>query len=135
MTIDLDAAAAGIKTALTTIAALKGRVWDHVPERVTAPCAIVALGEGTWDTFNDAEDVTFSVLLLASLADARNAQQRLRAFLAASGADSVKAAIEADDSLGSTVSSVSVERWAQPDGYEIGGVSFLGVELTVSIFG
>lgn len=135
MSVDIDAVASGIKTALETIPTLKGRVWEYVPERVTVPCAVVALGGGDWETMDDAERVDWQILVLVSLASAKDAQKRLRAYLRRDGAESLKAALEADETLGGACATDNAGPWETPDGYDLGGQSYLGVILNLQTFG
>ena len=135
MSVDLDAAATGIKTALSTVPTLKGRVWEYVPERVTVPCAVVVLADGEWEDFSDSEHVTWRILLIVSLANARDAQQRLRSYLRRDGAESVKAALDADLTLSGSVATLDVSRWIEPTAIELGGQDYLGVEVEVAVYG
>jgi hypothetical protein len=133
--IDLDDVAAGIKKALETIPSLTGRAFSEIPERVSPPTAVVVLGSGDWETFDDAERVNWQILLLVSLANAKNAQQRLRDFLKRTGTESVKAALEADGTLGGTVADLNAGPWNEPDTYEIGDQQYLGVVVNLATYG
>lgn len=75
-----------------------------------------------------------TVQLFVALATDIGAQERLDAYLAASGSQSVKAAIESDRTLGGAASDVRVESssgyhtYLKPD-----GVGVLGAEWTVRV--
>lgn len=75
------------------------------------------------------------VTLLVSLAQGHErAQQQLDPFIAKSGASSVKAAIEADPTLGGAATDCKVSGYRQYDGYEHGGELFLGARFPVEVY-
>src|SRR6266496_4990333 len=98
-----------LQTRINTIAGLQ--VYDTMPEQVVLPAAIVYPSPGTfltYSTLDGAADLEFIVIVLVSSAVDDLAQDQLDNFLADSGALSIKAAVDADQSLGGTVDYASV---------------------------
>lgn len=123
----------GIKTRLQTITGL--RVHDIIPEDVQPPAAVVVPAGGAFDATmgRGSDDMVFEIRLAVSDAVTRAAQDALDAYLAGSGASSIKAAV--DGNLGGAVHFARVAGW---DGYgdvTIGGVSYYGVTFTVEVTG
>lgn len=124
----------GLSTRLQTIADL--RVYDAIPETVEAPCAVIALGNGTYsDDFDGAVAASWVVLLFISRADDVRAQDALDGYLSSTGASSVAAAIHGDSDLSSTVDSARVVGWNDPQTYTIAETSYVGVEIQVEVIG
>ena len=125
----------GVKTRLETIAGL--RVHDTVPGQVSPPAAVVAPAPGTFLTYNvttdGAEDVTLVVTLLVSDAVDRAAQDALDAYLADSGASSVKAAVDGGITLGGAAHFATVTSARNYGLIDYGGVQYLGCEFVVTV--
>ena len=76
------------------------------------------------------------VILYVSKVDAETGQDSLDSYLAASGANSIKAAIEGDTTLGGAAMSVRVVSATEYGEYEVTqGTSFLGVTFNVEVIG
>lgn len=133
--MDLDAACNGLATQLRTINSLKGRVYSEIPEKVSPPSAIVALGAGERDDFDDTLSVEMKVLVVVGAQSTRHGQERLRAYCNTTGDDSLVAAIADDRTLGGTCMSCDVLGWNEPSVVEIGGVEMLGVEFNLMVIG
>lgn len=123
----------GLKTRLATIIGL--RAHDTAPGQVQPPAAIVTPGTIQFDSTmaRGADDFTFVITLLVSAAVDRTAQDALDAYLAGSGAKSVKAAVEADVSLGGAAHFARVVGVNQYGLIEYGGVQYLGAEFLVQV--
>jgi hypothetical protein len=122
-----------IKTALETISSL--RVYDTAPESIgELPAAYILPVSGSYD-FDAGGHMThrFEIVLLVrqggSLAEA---QDSLDAYLAESGASSVKAAVDAA-SLGTHGDIIRVEGYRDYGGLEYGGMLYLGAKWDVSV--
>jgi hypothetical protein len=102
---------AGIKARLDTISGL--RAHGAMPDQINPPAAVVSRRSTTFDSTLDGEsdDLTFAVTLFVAWVTDR-APEQLDAYLAGSGASSVRAAVLADPTLGGTVD------WAHVTGVE-----------------
>lgn len=124
----------GLAAQLSNIAGL--RVLSYAPDRVSVPAAAVEIESVEFDrTFGRGMDeFSLVVRLYASRADDRAGQDRLDTYLAGSGTASVKAAIEADASLGGIAQTLRVTRVENYGVYEVAGVSYFGAEFRVSVW-
>ncbi|HEU4422063.1 MAG TPA: hypothetical protein VFR67_05925 [Pilimelia sp.] len=105
-----------------------------VPDSIDPPFAYPAATDGNYDETTDlAAGVVVTVRVLTSRAEDQSGQELLDGYLADSGPTSVKAAIEADPTLGGLVDDLAVTGWSGHRLYEIGGVDYYGAELTVVI--
>lgn len=127
---------AALAARLETISPL--HVYATVPGSPTVPAAVVGPESGTFLTYDvafsrGADDLAFVVLVLASRADDRSGQITLDDYLAGEGPLSIKAAIEADPTLGGTAQDVSVTEARNYGDTEFGGVNYFGCELVVEV--
>lgn len=126
----------GLKTRLETISGL--RASDYVPEQINPPVAVIG-GPLTlaYDSTmaRGADRYTIPVRLFVSRVSDRASQEKLDGYLAASGAGSVKAAIEGDITLGGAVMSTRVVEARSYGSFVVGDVSYLGVEFVVDVIG
>ena len=130
--MDITTVRTQLATAAKTITGMRSVL--YVPEKVEPPVTIVSVGSGTYDEdFAGSMTVTFSLLVLVSRADVRSAQAKLNDYIDPTGALSVKAAVEADPTLSSNVSSVAVLGWSEPQEFEIASTSYLGIEFDVEV--
>ncbi len=131
--MNLDDVARELGNACTNRVTGIRKAYDHVPKKITPPCLIVALGRGEYDeSFGGALNVNWRLLLVVSQADAATAQSMIREFCAPTAAispKSIKAAIEADDTLAGTVDSVMVTGWNEPEHVTIAGTDYAAVEF------
>lgn len=130
----LSAIMDGLAAALRTISGL--RVYAHVPDNLAPPAAIVQLPRSidydlTWG--RGADVYTIPVLALVGSASDRASHANLAAYLDADGLTSIKAAIEADVTLGGVVDDARVSRADGVGAYTFAGVEYAGALLTVAI--
>lgn len=123
-----------LKTQLLTIPNF--RAYDTAPDQVTPPCGVVLLGDPAvvYDQVfgpSTADFIRMRVLVLVDNATGRAAQDALDGYLAGSGANSVKTAVEGN--LGGIVDDCSVTQAGKPGIYTYGGVDYLGSELQVEV--
>jgi hypothetical protein len=104
---------------------------------VNPPMAVVAPVSGSLiryaQTLDNETDYTLRIILLVSEGDSASGQDALDAYLSPSGAPSVNAAIQADPSLGGTVSWCAV---TEATGYGLmnwNGVDYLACSLILSL--
>jgi len=124
---------AGLKTRLATISGL--RVWDSIPDQVTPPGAVVGQLDFTFDIDNarGLDIANCDIYVIVQRFDARSSQNQLDDYLG-SGAKSIKAAIEADRTLGGAVNTLRVTR-AEAGTYLQGDVTFLSYRFSLTIWG
>jgi hypothetical protein len=127
-----------MKTALETIPGFRG--YDTAPGSVNPPCGVVLLGDPAVvydEVFGDsalgtgADQLRFQILVLVANTSDRTAQDNLDGYLAGSGANSVKAAVEGN--LGGIVLDCSVTQAGKPGVYTYGGVEYFGSTLQVEV--
>lgn len=132
--MNISSIRAGLKTRLATISGL--RCYETIPDQFAAPAAIVGMPtQIVFDfTFNRSTDrITYPVRLLVAKATDRSAQERLEQYLDGSGALSVKAAIEADPTLGGAANLTRVLNASGLGVYDMGGVPYLGCEFQIEV--
>ena len=124
----------GLKTRLQTITGL--RVYDLIPDTVSPPAAVVGQLDFTFDINNarGLDQANCDVLVIVQRLSERVAQDKLDAFLAGSGAGSIKAAIEGDRTLGGAVNTLRVIS-AESGTYTSGDQSFLSYRYNLTIWG
>jgi hypothetical protein len=132
----LTALRAGIATRLATIAGL--RAHEDVPDVVTPPAVTVRPAPETFITFDTtfargSDDFTFIVTLFVSRSSDRAGQAALDAYLAGSGAQSIKAAIEGDETLGGIANWCHVAEARNYGPFAYGGEQFFGCEFLISV--
>lgn len=124
----------GLGTALDTIAGL--RVFDYVPDSLSPPAAVVEPLEVDFDeAMQRGLDFyrAFILVIVGRMSD-RSSQDRLDAYVAGSGASSVKAALEANRTLGGACSTLQVTS-ARPREVVVSGVNMIAYRFEVSIYG
>jgi hypothetical protein len=131
------AARAALAAALDTTANVT--VYPKAPGAVNIPAggaaAVVMPATGQFLTFGSSvgsDDLAFRVLVLVASADDPLAQDTLDDYLDGSGATAVKAAVEADPTLGGTVDYAVVEGVGDYGRHEFGGTSYWGAAFTVT---
>jgi hypothetical protein len=124
----------GLKTRLQTITGL--RAYDLIPDTVVPPCAVVGQLDFTFDIDNarGLDQAQVDVLVIVQRFSERAGQDKLDAYLAGSGASSIKAAIEGDRTLGGTVNTLRVTG-AEAGTYESQGIQFLSYRYRITIWG
>jgi len=111
------------------------RVYDFPSKHVEPPAAVLSLPETPYDVTlgGRADEWTFPLWLLVSKADDKAAYKEMVPYLEAEGERSIRAAIEADRTLGGSCDTCAVVN-ARPQFASVGGVEFLAVEFTVEVF-
>lgn len=133
---------AAIRTALAT--ALRTVVDDagaqleaspFAPDALDPPWAYPGQMVGEYDqTMGGLSGLTVTVKVMTSRAEDQRGQELLDAFLADAGPTSIKAAIEADPTLGGECADLHVAGWDGYQTYEIAGAEYYGAELTVVVY-
>lgn len=129
--LDLNAVMDGLGVRLATISDL--RVDDYPADTVNPPAVVVGLPTETAYDFSKArgfDQATFPVFVIVGSAFSRAARDALGPYLAGTGDQSIKAAIEGDRTLGGACSTLRVKN-ARTDG---SGITVNGVRYTGAIF-
>jgi len=123
----------GLVTRLQTISGLTG--YDHVPGQVNVPAATVSRRLTRFDSVmaRGADDFEYVVRVLVSNADPKLAQEAMSLYLAGSGASSIKAAIEGDQTLGGVVDFARVREAGEEGITQVGEVDYLAVDFVVEV--
>lgn len=124
----------GLATAVDTISGL--RVFDYVPDSLSPPAAVVEPLEVSFHAaMQDGLTMyrAYVLIILGRMSD-RSSQDRLDAYVATTGSTSVKAAIEADKTLGGACSTLKV-LGATPRDLVVSGVDMIGYRFEVEIYG
>jgi hypothetical protein len=131
--VDIAQIRVGLRDRLLTISGL--RALEYVPPKVSPPMACVSGPEVRFDDTmgRGSDDYTFPVLVLAQKVSERGAQAQLDAYLNPSGPSSIKAAIEADETLGGIVDFAWVREVREYGAVEVGEISYLGATFLVEI--
>lgn len=109
MALNIQAAMAGLGSALTAIDGIQ--VYDHPSDLIVVPAAVVALPDSiTYDSTmgRGMDEAEIPVLIILSQIGMQTSVSELSLYLGGAGDRSVKAAIEADPTLGGSVNSVRV---------------------------
>lgn len=113
------------------------RTHQTIPEQVSPP-AFIVLGPNEIDfdktMARGTDRIVFDCLLIASRADARQAQRTLDALLNTKGVGSVKAALESDRTLNGACEDLRVTRINEYGSVEIAGVVHLSARIEVEIY-
>ncbi len=125
-------AALGVK--LDTIAGL--RCFDYVPDSLAPPAAVVEPLEIDYDEAMNKglEFYRAYILVIVGRMSDRSSQDRLDAYLTDAGASSVKAALEADRTLGGACATLQVAS-ARPREVVVSGVNMIAYRFEVRIYG
>ena len=134
--MDIAAIRAGLAAAVVN--SISGmQTMPTVPDRIDPPT--FSAGEVEID-YNQTSSVGGLTVLLckgrlySSRADVAAGQANLDGYLAPTGALSIKAAIEADKTLGGACRTLHVERAHGYGRYEVGGVDYYGIQLDVRVW-
>jgi hypothetical protein len=124
----------GLATNLANISGL--RTSGSVPEQVNPPVAIITFNNVDYDTtFGRGLDMySFTVTVIVSRADARNAQNLLDVYCAPTGSSSIKTAIELDRSLGSKANDLRVTGLSNYGNLTIGEINYFAAEFAVTVY-
>lgn len=124
----------GLATNLATITGL--RTSGTIPEQVNPPVAIITFNTVEYDTvFGRGLDMySFTVTVIVSRADARNAQNLLDVYCAPTGTSSIKTAIELDRSLGSKANDLRVTSLSSYGNLTIGETNYFAAEFAVTVY-
>jgi hypothetical protein len=127
-----------IRTGLAgQLAQVRGlRVLEHVPEQINPPAAVITRAEVDY-TQNMAGGLTewsMQVQLVAGRMADQQSQRQIDAWLSWDGAQSVRAAIEADRTLGGNCQTSRVATADALASIQVGDSEYIGVVLSVTVW-
>ena len=123
----------GLATRLATITGLRSSA--TIPDNPQPPVAVVMPARITYDTAfgRGSDEYVFTITLIVGRVNDRTSQTNLDAYCTSSGSTSVKAAIEADRSLGGKALDCRVTEMTSQGSLAIGDVTFHTAEFNVSV--
>jgi hypothetical protein len=124
----------GLALNLSTIPGL--RTAAYVPDQITPPVAIPIPTGMTFDsTFcRGMDEYAFTILVLVGSVSDRASQALMDGYCAASGSTSIKAAIEADKTLGGAAFDCRVQEMRNYQQTPVGDQMYLSAEFTVQVY-
>lgn len=122
-----------LAAALATISGL--RVADHLPEQVAPPMAVIQLQTVTYHRAmgGGLSEWQYVVSVIAGRMGDRAAQIQLDAWLSYGGAQSVRAAVEADQTLGGECSTLIVDEMVTVRPITIGDAAYVTCEFNITV--
>lgn len=134
---DLESVVNAVAAAVRAVPSLAGRTYEWGMDELAPPAAIVVPSPDDCvhynETMDDADVYVVIVKVIVSAAYDRTGQQQLRAYVARDGAESVRAAVLADQRLGGTVSFTHVRVASRFGDVEYAGATHYGVEFPVEV--
>lgn len=126
---------AGIAARLATIEGL--RVFDYQPDNAYPPYAYPSLSNIEYHKAmaGGAQTYTYLVTIITGRVDERTAQDELDAFASYDGARSVRAAIEADRTLGGVVDTLILSSSANVSAMSIGDNNYITLDFSLTVYG
>lgn len=120
---------------VAALQAIGVRAYSRPADITAAPCAFVLLEAVDYQNAFALGDpqMDFTVTAVASRTSDRNAYDRLSAAVSATGSSSIRAAIEADRTLGGVCQTLLVERADNIRMISQGDQSYLAVDFSVRI--
>ena len=124
----------GIKKNISSIDGL--RTYDIVPDVIVPPCVVVGQLDFTFDLNNSRglDQANLDVFVIVQRFSERAAQDKLDKYLAGSGDNSIKAAIESDRTLGGACDTLRVTT-AESGTYQMGDVDYLSYRYRLTVWG
>ena len=125
----------GLKTAIQTVSGL--RAYDYQPDQVNPPFAWPTLDEIRYHQTGMASGgvvMDFTVTVVVYRASERTAQDALDQYTAWSGSQSVRAAIEADRTLGGVCDDLIVTNALNFTNLDANDTSYLTMDFKVTVY-
>jgi len=132
---DISALRAGIATNLATVSGL--RTSATVPDQISPPIAVVMPLSIEYDLAfarSGGDQHEFSVMVIVGRVDERMAQNKLDAYCSGTGAQSIKAAIESDKTLGGNAFTCRVTSLRNYNQVSVADVTYLAAEFVVQVY-
>lgn len=129
---DLEAVRDALAARLDTIPGLQGL--STVPGQITPPAALVLLESVDFDSTmsRGSDDYTWVAMVMTSHSS-ETGQDLLMQYASGSGPKSVKAAFEADPTLGGLVFDANVTEVRPPGDYEMGAITYYAIPFVIQV--
>lgn len=133
MAATVSAVATAIKTQLATISNL--RTFDYQPEQLNPPVAFPILNSINYHRAFQGGDVemNWSIVVVVGRYLDRVAHTNLDGYLSYSGTTSIRAALEADKTLGGVVQTCVLDSAMEIDTLTVGDADFLQIQLSLRV--
>ena len=130
----LSAIRTGIADRLATIPGL--RVAEQIPEQINPPLAVITRQQVAYHGAfaGGSTEWTMQIQVIAGRMAEQQAQRQIDKWLSWSGPESVRAAIEADMTLGGVVHSCKVTGADALTSIQVGDAEYLGVTVNLTIY-
>jgi hypothetical protein len=133
MTATITEVKTGLATRLATITGL--RTYAYQPDQLNAPMAYSNLDSITYHrTFGGMTEMVCTVTVIVARATERTAESSVDGYTAYSGTSSVRAAIEADRTLGGKVDDLIVESATGIQSISANDTEYLSVDFVVRVY-
>ena len=134
MAATVSQVATGIRNRLATISGL--RVFNYQPEQVNPPIGFPVLNQIRYHgAYNGGMvEMDWSIVVVTGRWLDRTAHTALDGYLSYSGATSIRAAIEADKTLGGIVDTLVVPTGANISSMSANDAEFLRVEMALTVY-
>lgn len=125
----------GLKNRLATISGL--RAFDYQPDNFQPPLGFPLINSINFYGAMQGGNVQYecTIMVIIGRFSDRLSQNLMDGYLAYSGATSIRAAIEADRTLGGVASTLIVSRSANVRGMTIGEAEYISTEIAVTVHG
>lgn len=112
------------------------RAFAYAPDSIAPPTAVVEIDRVEYDSnfVRGCDELMVRISVFVSRADDRSGLAKLKTFMAGSGAGSVKAAVEADPTLGAVVETLNVDSVDQIGARQVGDVWYYGCDLNLRVW-
>lgn len=132
--MSVSALRTGLGKRLSTVPQL--RVAPTIPDQIHPPMAVVSLDSITYDeAFNRGlDEYRFTITVVVGRAAERSAQNNLDAYLAPTGKQSIKTAVEGDRTLGGAAQTLRVTEMTGVSPAQIGDVTYLTATYSVTVY-
>ncbi len=129
----LSSLRSGLATRLATISGLRSSA--TIPDNPAPPVAVVVPNRIAYDQSfgRGSDEYTFTIMLIVGRVADRASQTNLDAYCASSGSASVKAAIEADSTLGGVALDCRVTQMTNQGSLAIGDITYHTAEFEVVV--
>ena len=123
-----------LSMALTAVPGL--RVADHLPESINPPMAIVQVQSVTYHRAMQGglSEWQYLVAVVSGRMGDRSAQRMLDGWMAYDGSQSIRAALEVDQTLNGVCQSLLVESMVNVRPLSLGDAAYLSCEFNVTVY-
>jgi hypothetical protein len=123
-----------LKNALTTIRGM--RVYDYLPDQINPPVGYVGIQSVNYHgAFAGGNPVhTYTINVVVGRVSDRSSQRALDEFLAYDGARSIRAALEADQTLDGVVQTLICTDGGNLAPLTIGDVTYVSIDFSVTVY-